>query len=498
GDDDDCDTRIDEGTLNACGQCGAVPAEVCDGVDQDCDGRVDEDLGGEACLADAPGVCAAGRTACVDDVMVCVAGEALGIETCDGRDEDCDGRVDEGCDGCADGETRRCETECGEGEETCSDATFGGCDAPLPGDEFCDGRDNDCDGEIDEDVFGDLDPCSAGVGFCEQIGTRRCIDGVFVCDASPRDPRQESCNLRDDDCDGVVDEQAPCPTGQSCQHGSCVDPCDNLECPGMFACVEGWCVDPCDVLTCDAGQLCRAGRCVDACAGVDCAAGEICNGEGRCGPDDCFHLGCGDGQRCGANGCEADPCAGVDCGVGEFCRDGQCIPSCGDVSCPFMQACVDGACEDEPCVEVTCPEGEVCEHGACGPDVCAAVDCPEGQRCQNGACIFDDCYNIDCPPAERCVIINNRAQCVWAGDDEPVAPVDPDGGVEPPPSPDYGAVDWSTGAPDFGIGASEGTGGGSGDSPEGDCACDAGKGGSAPLGLFVVAGLLAVRRRRRR
>ncbi len=42
GEDDDCDGRIDEGTLNACGQCGPAPAEVCDGVDNDCNGTVDD------------------------------------------------------------------------------------------------------------------------------------------------------------------------------------------------------------------------------------------------------------------------------------------------------------------------------------------------------------------------------------------------------------------------------------------------------------------------
>ncbi|MEZ4463004.1 MAG: MopE-related protein [bacterium] len=65
--DDDCDGATDEGVTNACGGCGAVPAEACDGVDQDCDGRVDEQVVGP-----------------------------VPAEACNGRDDDCDGRADEG------------------------------------------------------------------------------------------------------------------------------------------------------------------------------------------------------------------------------------------------------------------------------------------------------------------------------------------------------------------------------------------------------------------
>ena len=41
GADNDCDGEVDEGVLNACGECGDVPEEVCDGVDNDCDGDID-------------------------------------------------------------------------------------------------------------------------------------------------------------------------------------------------------------------------------------------------------------------------------------------------------------------------------------------------------------------------------------------------------------------------------------------------------------------------
>ena len=72
-------------------------------------------------------------------------------------------------------------------------------------DELCDGEDNDCDGEIDED-FDVGDPCIAGLGVCTNPGGMKvCRDDAMgtrcMGDPLPDDP-PEVCNGLDDDCDG--------------------------------------------------------------------------------------------------------------------------------------------------------------------------------------------------------------------------------------------------------------------------------------------------------
>lgn len=64
-------------------------------------------------------------------------------EKCDGRDNDCDGVIDEEL-------TRACSTACGSGVETCSDGAWIGCTAKPEQAEICNGIDEDCDGDIDD------------------------------------------------------------------------------------------------------------------------------------------------------------------------------------------------------------------------------------------------------------------------------------------------------------------------------------------------------------
>ncbi|MCA9542129.1 MAG: hypothetical protein KC620_24700, partial [Myxococcales bacterium] len=105
-------------------------------------------------------------------------------------------------------------------------------DVPIA--ERCDAFDNDCDVAADEGL---------GLGVACTVGEGICLArGRTVCDADPAAPAVcnvvagapdiEQCNLLDDDCDGIVDEEAP-GAGAPCDLPTCP------EVPALMACVEG-------------------------------------------------------------------------------------------------------------------------------------------------------------------------------------------------------------------------------------------------------------------
>ncbi|MCB9733537.1 MAG: D-alanyl-D-alanine carboxypeptidase family protein [Deltaproteobacteria bacterium] len=169
--DDDCDGLTDEGVANACGGCGAPPKEVCNGLDDDCDGETDENV------TNLCGTC----------------GEIA--EVCNGLDDDCDGAYDEdfdigsscvaGYEGCETPGFWACDTD---GGRVCAAA-----DPWAANPEICNGVDDDCDGRTDEG--GLCQRCLSGVsgpctlewmgGDCTD-GTRACVDGVWQrCEPRP-------------------------------------------------------------------------------------------------------------------------------------------------------------------------------------------------------------------------------------------------------------------------------------------------------------------------
>ena len=228
----------------------------CDGLDNECDNDIDDDFSvtlmdgstvvsggiGESC---GFGSCSGGVTECNGaGTGVCStefngSSPQVANEVCDGVDNDCDNRTDHtGGDG-ADllvHDLQNCENQngvcggstkpsslCVSGNwQACTDTQYANhsSDYESGTETKCDGLDNECDNDIDDDFSVTLmdgsTVISGGIG--ESCGVGLCNGGVTECNGagtgvvcstefngSNSQVAYEVCDAQDNDCDGKTD-----------------------------------------------------------------------------------------------------------------------------------------------------------------------------------------------------------------------------------------------------------------------------------------------------
>ncbi|MDQ3035592.1 MAG: MopE-related protein [Myxococcota bacterium] len=186
-----------------------------------------------------------GNGACVPSIEIC--GDRMD-QNCDGRDTSCGDTDGDGIEACREGDDlTMCDCDDARTDVRPPFAATPGGPVVAGAPELCDGRDNDCNGRVDESA-----QCCEG---CASLGEDR--DRADVC-------------LEDGTCDCSTEAGiGPCGAGQTCCGGGCTDVgTDFANC--------GFCGAQCTVQA----DTCSAGEC-------RCGAGPVCDFTTECSGGSC-------------------------------------------------------------------------------------------------------------------------------------------------------------------------------------------------------------------
>lgn len=354
--------------------------------------------GGDSCASGISGITRVDRyhdivDLAIEDAWVCDGADA---ETCgDGRDNDCDHVIDDGCLAlgnsctesvyCATGDCRDagqglvCVQACTPGggvdDAACPEGTY--CDETACGEGLC--------------MLGEAGALSLGAGCADDTECRSltCAGGRCLrrCGSDAECTQGETCTGGGDGgCGGCTPSGsaapfgAPCAAPTDCASGACLEDAFGSVCSTI-------CTDACpDGFACGADGLCArpapGGRDVGApCLSAGDCASELCGrfGDAKACTDLCDPTHpCPTGLVCEAQeeGSVCTPQAAIEgqgCGAGEDCLTGLC-GNFGD-----FHACTAACGEDDPC-----PAGFVCQDGEEG-GYCRPLDPPASDE-DGGGC----------------------------------------------------------------------------------------------------------------